>query len=150
MRYLILSLSILGLASLPQMLHAQTFERTIADELMEQWVEMWRTDDVEAVRRLYADDVVLHADTFPTGPVGIEAVMEATERRMKAAGPLQIFPLDSFQRGDLSCQVGRFLIDEVTGSYTFIFARQADNQWKLRYTYYLHDPQPHTTTDNSG
>lgn len=141
MQYMAYVLFALSLLAQSNVLHAQEVESTVADQLMAQWVEMWRTDDVEAVRHLYAEDVVLHADTFAGGVVGIEAVMDATEQRMRVAGPLQISPLDSFQGGDLSYQVGRFSIDEATGSYTFIFARRSDGEWKLRYTYYLHDPE---------
>lgn len=139
---------------------AQTLEHstggTVADSLMKAWVQMWETDDVDAVAELYADDVVIHTDTFATGLQGKHDVLEVTARRMAQVGPLVIEPDHSFQQGDIAYQTGRFLINGETGAYSFVFVRQKEGTWKLRYTYYLHDklagarPYRRTTPPNNA
>ena len=142
MRFVLTVVALIFLCS-EQKAGAQTLEHsvggTVADSLMEAWVQMWETDDVEAVAALYADDVVIQTDTFATGLRGHAAVLEVTAQRMAEVGPLVIHPDHSFQRGDMAYQTGRFLINGETGAYTFIFQREDDRVWRLRYTYYLHD-----------
>lgn len=142
-RTLVLLFTLLALprAGVPQV-PERSAGGTAADSLMQVWVEMWATDDHERGRTLYAEDVVSHHDVSAKGLYGIEANVEADRKQMARVGPLQIEPDHSFERGGVSCQTGRYAIAENTGVYTFIFHRQQSGDWKLRYLYIRHDPQP--------
>ena len=141
MKYILAALLLTFFITAPT--QAQTLEHsvgsTIADSLMVEWTRMWNSDDLDAISDLYANDVVLHADTSSQGLIGKPSVLNATSVRMEETGALKIEPDHSFQRGDISYQTGRFLINRETGAYSFIFHHKVDRGWKLKYTYYLHD-----------
>lgn len=125
-------------------LPAQTPRSNVADSLMERWVQIYNGDDVEALREFYAEDVVTVNDAGGTAAEGREAVLAGSRARMAETHGLDIQPLYSYEEDDLAYHVGRWVIHApngwVTGTHTFIFQRTPDGPWKLKSTYYTHDP----------
>lgn len=123
---------------------AQAQDRTVADSLMDRWVEIWNAEDVDALRDFYHEDVVSADDVFGWTEVGIDENVIGTENRMQITEGLRIQRIYSYESDDKAYQIGRWTLRDQegwsTGSHVFIFFRTADG-WKLRSAYYVHDPK---------
>jgi len=124
---------------------AQTARSTVADSLMQRWVEIFTANDAEALRTFFAEDVVMMDDALGTTGEGRDALVPVFEDGMAVTDSLQIRPFYSYDEGDHAYQVGRWLIygpgdNWRTGTYTFIFSREAGGHWELQSHYYTHDP----------
>ena len=65
----------------------------VADSLMQRWVEIYNADDVEALRELLAENVVMMDDTLGTTGEGRDPLIPEYARVMAALSSLQIRPL---------------------------------------------------------
>lgn len=141
MRFLTL-LVLLVLFSQPSI--AQTPSSTVADSLMDKWVHIWNSDDAQALKSFYSDDVASSADGSHSMLKGKEAVLNDSINKMEQTDGLEVYALYSYQENGEAYHIGRFTINvkgnPTTGSYTFFFRKDSTDHWQLRYTYFVHDP----------
>lgn len=123
---------------------AQTARSAVADSLMQRWVEIWNARDADAMRDLFAADVVMMDDALGTTGEGRDTLMPGYVSAMAETHSLQVRPFYSYDEGGHAYHVGRWIIygpeSWRTGTYTFIFDREPDGEWELQSTYYTHDP----------
>lgn len=124
-------------------LRAQQISHPTVDSLMTRWVEIYNSDDADALGTYYAEDIVVASDTLASTVQGKSAAIEGSSKRMQVTKNLKVHPLYSYLEGYVAYQIGRWTITDpsgkLTGVHNFIW-HKIDGNWKLRYAYYLHDP----------
>jgi len=109
------------------------------DSLMAPWMNAWHAGDTEKIAACFTPDaVVILPDTMMTG---IEMIRKAWIGPVaKSLGNLAITNKTEEKSGEIACISGSYTNDWVQndsvvghakGYYTFLFKKQADNQWKI-------------------
>ena len=107
-------------------------------EVMEQWLEAWNNDDVEAVQSTFAEDgVLILGETMATGR---EQVGETLAAALPPAGPLQYGLQDFDVSGDMAfaTTLFRYAVNletgerkEVSGHLVWILVKHT-GAWQIR------------------
>lgn len=124
-------------------LKAQHISHPTVDSLMTRWVEIYNSDDADALSTYYADNVVVASDTLASTVQGKAAAIAGSHKRMQVTQDLKVHPLYSYLEDGVAYQIGRWAITDpsgrLTGAHSFIW-HKIEGKWKLRYAYYIHDP----------
>ena len=107
-------------------------------QVMEEWLEAWNNDDVEAVQNTFAEDgVLILGETMATGR---EQVGETLAAALPPAGPLQYGLQDFDVSGDMAfaTTLFRYAVNlqtgerkEVTGHLVWILVKHT-GAWQIR------------------
>ena len=132
-----LSFFLLSLYVLP--VHAQT-----ADALMERFAEAWSQNDLDAVRQMLADDVVVVSnDTLHDGP---DAVLARWEVLMAGTGEMTVTPIRSGETDGAVYQIGRWQLEQndtaFGGTHHATFRAMPDGAYRLITAHISTDPGP--------
>ncbi|MDN5864800.1 MAG: nuclear transport factor 2 family protein [Gammaproteobacteria bacterium] len=106
---------------------------SMPQNLMEQFVEAWNSNNVQAVSSMFAENAVYIGKGHITR--GHEAIQEWLHGAMEITHSLEIDPELSGSSGDVAYQIGSFSTayweGTVSGSYAVIFERNSDGKWKI-------------------